>query len=58
MKAVGAGVDMILVPADYKKAIDAVEAAVRAGSITESRINESVERIVKLKKRLLENRLK
>ncbi len=58
VKAVGAGVDMILVPADYKKAIDAVEAAVRTGSITESRINESVERIMKLKKRLLENRLK
>lgn len=58
LKAVEAGVDMILVPVDYKKAIDAVEAAVNAGTIQESRINESVERIMKLKKRLLENRMK
>lgn len=47
--AVEAGVDIILMPADYQKAYDAVLQAVKDGQITEERINESVTRIVKTK---------
>lgn len=47
--AVEAGVDMILMPADYQKAYDAILQAVKDGRITEERINESVTRIVKVK---------
>lgn len=47
--AVEAGVDIILMPADYQKAYDAVLQAVKDGEITEERINESVTRIVKAK---------
>lgn len=47
--AVEAGVDMILMPADYQKAYDAVLQAVKDGEISEERIDESVTRIVKVK---------
>ncbi len=47
--AVEAGVDMILTPADYGKAYDAVLSAVQDGTITEARINESLLRIVQAK---------
>ena len=47
--AIQAGVDIILMPQDYKTAYDAVIAAVGNGTISEARINESVVRIVKVK---------
>lgn len=47
--AVQAGADLILLPNDATKAIDAVEKAVKAGQITEERINESVRRLLKAK---------
>lgn len=47
--AVEAGVDMILMPADYQKGYEAILQAVKDGKITEERINESVTRIVKVK---------
>lgn len=47
--AVQAGADMILMPADYEKAYNGVLEAVKNGTITEDRINESVTRIVKVK---------
>ena len=47
--AVNAGVDIILLPADYDTAYNAVLAAVSDGSISEDRIDESVVRIVKKK---------
>ncbi len=47
--AIPAGVDIILMPQDYKTAYDAVIAAVGNGTISEARINESVVRIVKVK---------
>ena len=47
--AVNAGVDIILLPADYDTAYNAVLAAVSDGSISEGRIDESVVRIVKKK---------
>ena len=47
-----AGVDLLLCPADYKEAVAALEEAVRSGELAESRIDESVLRILELKERL------
>jgi beta-glucosidase-like glycosyl hydrolase len=52
LKAVEAGVDMILLPPDPPGVIDALVKAVSSGSIKVSRINESVRRILELKARL------
>jgi beta-N-acetylhexosaminidase len=49
--AVQAGADILLSPADVKKTIDAVTAAVEQGSITPARIERSVRRILELKAR-------
>ncbi|MDQ3797881.1 MAG: glycoside hydrolase family 3 protein [Acidobacteriota bacterium] len=50
--AVQAGADVILLPLSSTTAINAVEAAVRRGEITEERINESVRRLLRAKHRL------
>ncbi len=50
--AVQAGADVILLPLNSTTAINAVEAAVRRGEITEERINESVRRLLRAKYRL------
>ena len=47
--AVEAGVDIVLLPYDYCAAFDAVVDAVESGRISETRINESVRRILRLK---------
>ncbi len=47
--AVKAGMDMLLQPADLAAAVDAIENAVANGDITETRIDESVRRILMLK---------
>ncbi len=44
-----AGVDIVLGPQNFVQAFDAVIAAVKNGTITEERINQSVRRILKLK---------
>lgn len=49
VKAVQAGVDILLCPADLEEAVTALENAVSAGTITEARINESVLCILELK---------
>lgn len=49
VRAILAGCDMLLSPADLAEALAAVEAAVRDGTITEPRLNESVRRILTLK---------
>lgn len=49
LKAVEAGVDIILMPNDFYSAYDAILNAVNNGTIPEERINESVRRILKLK---------
>ena len=50
VKAVKAGADMLLYPGESgKKAYQAVLSAVKSGKITESRIEESVTRILKVK---------
>ncbi len=47
--AIEAGVDMLLMPEDFEKAYGAVLAAVQEGKITEERIDESLERIYRVK---------
>lgn len=49
VKAVQAGADMILTPANFTEAFNGVKTAVDNGNITEERINESVRRILKVK---------
>lgn len=51
-----AGADIVLGPENYKVAFDAVYNAVIDGTISEQRINESVERILALKKEMYEAR--
>lgn len=46
VRAVKAGVDILLMPTDERGAVDAVVAAVRRGEITEQRLNESVRKIL------------
>ncbi|MEO8586145.1 MAG: glycoside hydrolase family 3 N-terminal domain-containing protein [Acidobacteriota bacterium] len=52
IRAILAGADQILISNDTDAAIGAVLAAVKAGRITEKRIDESVKRILDLKQRL------
>jgi beta-N-acetylhexosaminidase len=52
VRAVKAGVDMVLLPPDPPGVIDALVAAVQTGEISQSRIDESVKRILALKARL------
>lgn len=49
VKAVKAGVDILLCPADLEQAVTALEQAVAVGTISEARIDESVLRILNLK---------
>ncbi|MGN0968833.1 MAG: glycoside hydrolase family 3 protein [Oscillospiraceae bacterium] len=51
VKAVQAGVDMLLCPLDLRSAVTALEEAVEAGTITQARLDESVLRILELKLR-------
>ncbi|OAA28815.1 beta-N-acetylhexosaminidase [Frankia sp. EI5c] len=52
VRAVRAGVDLLLMPPDVVEARDAVVAAVRAGSITPDRLDDSVRRLLRMKWRL------
>lgn len=49
VKAVAAGVDVLLCPKDLEEAADALIAAVESGEITQERLEESVRRILTLK---------
>ena len=49
VKAVLAGVDLLLCPRDPEAAVDALEAAAEEGILTEERIRESVLRILRMK---------
>ncbi len=49
---VNAGIDLILMPIDEVKSIDAIESAVKSGQISEERINRSAEKILKVKELL------
>lgn len=50
--AIAAGVDVVLFPPDIDAAINAVEAAIKKGEISESRIDESVRRLLNAKFRI------
>jgi beta-N-acetylhexosaminidase len=50
--ALEAGADVLLMPPDGEAAINAVEAAVKSGKITQKRIEESVMRILRAKAKL------
>ena len=52
VKAVEAGVDMLLMPADFAGAYHALVNAVYTGEISEQRIDESVRRIIQAKEKL------
>jgi beta-N-acetylhexosaminidase len=52
VRAVSAGVDMLLMSPQPAEAIRALLAAVRSGRLTQARIDTSVERILRLKRRL------
>ena len=47
--AVEAGIDLILLPYDYREAFEGILSAVKSGRLSEKRIDESVKRILKLK---------
>ena len=49
VKAIQAGADILLEPADFREAYEGVLDAVRNGTITEERIDESVYRILRVK---------
>ncbi len=49
LMCVNAGIDLILMPIDEETTISAIEDAVNKGSISEDRINRSVEKILKAK---------
>ena len=48
-----AGADIVLMPLDYRAAIDAIVAAVNEGRITEERIDMSARKILKLKEKTI-----
>ena len=52
VKAIEAGVDVLLMPADPVAAINAVVAAVKDGSIPKSRIDQALERVLSAKVKL------
>ena len=54
VKAIQAGVDMILAPADFYSSYQGVLDAVRNGEISEKRIDRSVMRIIELKTQYME----
>jgi beta-N-acetylhexosaminidase len=51
VRAVVAGADVVLMPKDTKSSIDAIVEAVKAGRITEARLDASVRRILALKEK-------
>lgn len=52
VRAIEAGADMILMPEDFSSAYTSVLDAVRKGIISSDRINQSIDRIIRLKKLL------
>ena len=56
ISALEAGVDIVLDPADYPSAFEAVVAAVESGRISQAQLDERVGRVLDLKKRILQKR--
>jgi beta-glucosidase len=51
-RSINAGVDMVMVPFDHQRFMDALEAAVERGAVPEARIDDAVRRILATKVRL------
>lgn len=51
--AITAGVDIVLMPKDFRKAYNGILTAVKNGEVTEDRIDESVRRILRVKMGLI-----
>ena len=49
VRAISAGIDIVLMPQDLRTAVDTVEQAVQSGELPQSRIDESVLRILEKK---------
>ena len=49
IQAINAGVDMVMVPYDFRRFIDTLEAAVTAGAVSSARIDDAVARILRAK---------
>ena len=47
--ALEAGADLLLMPADFKEAYTGVLDAVKTGELTEQRLDQSLERILRVK---------
>lgn len=56
-KAINAGVNMFIMPNGTKRVIDLIEKEVKNGNIDENKINESVRRILKVKKSIKKTKL-
>lgn len=50
-QAINAGIDMVMVPTEWKSFLERTVAEVKAGAISEERINDAVTRILRLKYR-------
>jgi beta-glucosidase len=50
--ALNAGIDMVMVPFDYRRFIDAATRAVEAGAVPLSRLDDAVRRVLRVKLRL------
>lgn len=53
VKAIEAGVDVILMPQNLDEAVEGIKQAIKAGRLTEERINESVRRILEAKLKIM-----
>ena len=53
VKAIRAGVDILLMPVDFKEAYEGILGAVERGELTEERLNESLYRIIELKLKMI-----
>lgn len=54
VRAIQAGADILLMPKDLAQAYSGIMDAVKTGAISEERLNESVERILRLKSRVIQ----
>ena len=55
VRAIAAGVDIILMPENFREAYQGVLNAVADGTLTEERIDESVKRILAVKLEIIDN---
>ena len=56
VRALNAGCDVLLMPGDPRKAVDAIEQAVKDGRVTEQRLDEAVRRVLAAKTQVGINR--